>query len=614
MSVTQKKTEISTTTTYEGDSRPSSAMSGFSYNSRIHPRLNHAVRSSQTPFRSSVGSATQITRSYDFSYGAAAMPGAYANISSTGVNHVKANREREKQDMRDLNERFANYIEKVRFLEAQNKKLAGELEELKSKWGKETSAIKEMYETELEEARKLIDATNKEKITLDVRVTELIDQLERQQKDLEESRTYHQIDQEQIARQNQQLADLEGEISMLRRSIESLEKEKMRQSNILAKMNDEMEKLRMDLNNETINHLDAENRRQTLEEELEFQKDVHAQELKELAALAYRDTTAENREFWRNELAQAIRDIQQEYDAKCDQMRGDIEAYYNLKVQEFRTGATKQNMEVTRNKEENTKLRSNMTEIRNRLADLEARNAQLERTNQDLLRDLEEKDRQNELESCQYKEEITKLRGEMESILKELQDLMDIKLSLELEIAAYRKLLEGEESRVGMKQIVEQVVGARPNEAEVLSTILNRSEGGYEATGDSQISMKMMRGELAAKTTYQRTSKGPVSIKEADSQGSCIALETKKEENLTGWNIVRKVDDNKIYTYEIPNLVLKPGTVVKIWSKNHQAQARGDDLVSRENDTWGTGSNVVTILQNEKGEEKANYTQNTVYS
>lgn len=183
MSVTQKKTEISTTTTYEGDSRPSSAMSGFSYNSRIHPRLNHAVRSSQTPFRSSVGSATQITRSYDFSYGAAAMPGAYANISSTGVNHVKANREREKQDMRDLNERFANYIEKVRFLEAQNKKLAGELEELKSKWGKETSAIKEMYETELEEARKLIDATNKEKITLDVRVTELIDQLERQQKE-----------------------------------------------------------------------------------------------------------------------------------------------------------------------------------------------------------------------------------------------------------------------------------------------------------------------------------------------------------------------------------------------------------------------------------------------
>ncbi|CAI9729291.1 neurofilament medium polypeptide-like [Octopus vulgaris] len=476
--VTQKKTEITTSSTSYEDGKSHPRSGGYMYTSKIVPRGSVTTRTS----RSSGNVSSGLFHSYDFS---AAMPvsGAF-NLTSTSVHNVKANREREKQDLRDLNERFANYIEKVRFLEAQNKKLAGELEELKSKWGKETSAIKEMYETELEEARKLIDATNKEKVTLDVRVTELIDQLERQQKELEELRSFHQSDQEQIARQNQQLADLEGEISMLRRSIESLEKEKMRQSSILTRMNDEMEKLRMDLNNETINHLDAENRRQTLEEELEFQKDLHAQELKELAALAYRDTTAENREFWRNELSQAIRDIQQEYDAKCDQMRGDMEAYYNLKVQEFRTGATKQNMEVTRNKEENVKLKSNMNEVRNRLTDLEARNAQMERTNQDLMRELEEKDRQNELESSQYKEEITKLRGEMESILKELQDLMDIKLSLELEIAAYRKLLEGEETRIGMKQIVEQVVGSRTSEAEVLSTMLTKSsESSYEATG-----------------------------------------------------------------------------------------------------------------------------------
>ena len=56
------------------------------------------------------------------------------------------------------------------------------------------------------------------------------------------------------------------------------------------------------------------------------------QELKELSALAYRDTTAENREFWKNELSQAIRDIQQEYDIKVDQIRGEMETFYNLKV------------------------------------------------------------------------------------------------------------------------------------------------------------------------------------------------------------------------------------------------------------------------------------------
>ena len=98
-------------------------------------------------------------------------------MSSGRVTDVKNTREREKMDMRDLNERFANYIEKVRFLEAQNRKLASELEELKGKWGKETNAIKVMYETELREARELLEETNKEKGKLELRLQALQDQM-----------------------------------------------------------------------------------------------------------------------------------------------------------------------------------------------------------------------------------------------------------------------------------------------------------------------------------------------------------------------------------------------------------------------------------------------------
>ena len=54
--------------------------------------------------------------------------------------------------------------------------------------------------------------------------------------------------------------------------------------------------------------------------------------MKELAALAYRDTTAENREFWKNEMGQALREIQQVYEDKLDTMRSEIEASYSLKV------------------------------------------------------------------------------------------------------------------------------------------------------------------------------------------------------------------------------------------------------------------------------------------
>ena len=58
-------------------------------------------------------------------------PAGFANVSHTGVTNVKSSREKEKKEMQDLNERFANYIEKSRFLEAQNKKLGSELDALK---------------------------------------------------------------------------------------------------------------------------------------------------------------------------------------------------------------------------------------------------------------------------------------------------------------------------------------------------------------------------------------------------------------------------------------------------------------------------------------------------
>ena len=169
-----KKESTVRTTTYE--SRTSYEADPPSYKTNISPR--HLVIN-RTSYGGPGASSRSMSMERSMHYGSVGAPsGAYAVVTSTGVASVKQSRDREKKDMQDLNERFAGYIEKVRFLEAQNKKLADELDKLKSKWGKETTQIKAMYQAELDEARKLLDDAEKEKARLEIRVASLEEQLQ----------------------------------------------------------------------------------------------------------------------------------------------------------------------------------------------------------------------------------------------------------------------------------------------------------------------------------------------------------------------------------------------------------------------------------------------------
>lgn len=75
----------------------------------------------------------------------------------------RLSRIQEKEELQNLNDRFAGYIEIVRQLKEQNLKLETELVTVREQHGAGSEGVKALYETELADTRALLDETAKEK-------------------------------------------------------------------------------------------------------------------------------------------------------------------------------------------------------------------------------------------------------------------------------------------------------------------------------------------------------------------------------------------------------------------------------------------------------------------
>jgi len=127
---------------------------------------------------------------------------------------------------------------------------------------------------------------------------------------------------------------------------------------------------------------------------------------------------------------------------------------------------------------------------------------------------------------------------------------------------------------------------------------------------------QVVKGEMSAKTTYQRSAKGPVSISECAADGKYITLENtgRKDEELNGWKLVRNIDGEDRPEFVFNNTILPPGQKLKIWTVGSKpSTAPATDLEHWET-TWGTGTSVITKLVNQASEDRATHLQKTVYS
>ncbi|KFQ89091.1 Keratin, type I cytoskeletal 42, partial [Phoenicopterus ruber ruber] len=310
----------------------------------------------------------------------------------------------EKSTMQNLNDRLASYLEKVRSLEKANSLIETQIKEW---YQKNTADVRHDYSSYFKTIEELQNKIGDAQ--------------------LENARLVLQIDNAKLAADDFRLK-YENE-HLLRQSVEN-------DIQGLLRVRDDL----------TLTKADLESQIETVNEEIAFLKKNHEEDVDRLRKQVGGSINVEVDAAPSTDLATIMQNMRQQYEEMAEKNRQEAKEQFEKQTEEL-------NQEVATNVEQLQAHRREITNQRQILQGLELELQSHLNMKKSLEDTLAETEARYSYELAQIQQavanleaQLRQLRADMEGQNNEYSILLDIKTRLEMEIATYRRLLEGEDS------------------------------------------------------------------------------------------------------------------------------------------------------------------------
>ncbi|XP_059426804.1 keratin, type II cytoskeletal 8 [Carassius carassius] len=312
----------------------------------------------------------------------------------------------EKEEIKALNNRFASFINKVCFLERQNKMLETKWSLLQEQTSRQTKPdIK--FDSYIATLRRHMDVLGNEKVRLESGLRDMVSLVE-------DFRSKY-----------------EDEIN---KRVDS---------------DNKFVRLKKDADDAYLNKVKLECRLDGLTDEIKFLCQNYEEERHELQTQIMDTSVVVEMDNSRNlDMDAIVAEVRAQYEDIANRSRAEAESWYKQKYEKMQLTVTKYGDDMKNSKAEIAeynrriaRIHSEMELVKGQHLNHEAQIKEAEERGELTVKDA--KLRLQELEAA-----LLRAKQDMARQVREYQSLMNIKLALDIEIATYRKLLEGEENRL----------------------------------------------------------------------------------------------------------------------------------------------------------------------